>query len=539
MFTPGRSRPECGQLPRFWFLLAYNVRNLTMRPIAVIRAVQNAWHNFRFRSSNARQYVLFHLWNSGAWLLWQARACLWAFHFGAILSIIPALAGIAAIASLLAFTLLAPPEKLRQHYNAEAWNAFAVKDFKTALTCFRRLAQLQQQKPENLYGLALTHDALGETEFASFLMNELAPEDELGYAPAQLWLAGKDLTSPDRSARTRSRAQKHLRNALAGHVKDPEKVHGLLGQLYLAEHRIDDAEEHLALAVPSIPELRLAFARTLALKGRTERAQALAKEALEFHQAAAKADDRNIAARVAWAEAAAFLEDFPAAKRILEEGLVATNSPVYRLALAKIYLVWFDHVSRTANTDLGTRLAMLESGLRCDPNDPALLERLLAITKMPSVEGDHTVADLQKLLVRGEMPATIHFVLGVDAWRRNRTDEARVHWERANQLDPNSPSIANNLAVVLAGSNSPDLTQALRLVNMAIDRLPNEPSYRDTRGTILAKMGKWNEALPDLEAALSKNSQSPQLHKLLADTYEHLGMAAMAAEHRRLETANP
>ena len=118
-------------------------------------------------------------------------------------------------------------------------------------------------------------------------------------------------------------------------------------------------------------------------------------------------------------------------------------------------------------------------------------------------------------------------------------DEARVHWERANQLDPNSPSIANNLAVVLAGSNSPDLAQALRLVNMAIDRLPNEASYRDTRGTILAKMGKWNEALPDLEAALFKNGRSRQLHKLLADTYEHLGMAAMAAEHRRFETANP
>ena len=250
-----------------------------MRPIPVIRAVQNAWRSLRFRSSNARQYLLFHLWNSGVWFLWQARACLWAFRFGAVLPLIPALAGIAAVASLLAFSLLTSPEKLRQDYAEEAWNAFAAKDYKTALTCFRRLAQLQQQRPENLYGLALTHDALGETEFASFLMSELAPDDELGYAPAQLWLARKDLTSPDHSARTRSRAQKHLRNALAGHVKDPARVHGLLGQLYLADRRIDDAEEHLAKAVPSMPELRAFCQGYSALKGQLERAQELAKEA--------------------------------------------------------------------------------------------------------------------------------------------------------------------------------------------------------------------------------------------------------------------
>jgi predicted Zn-dependent protease len=97
--------------------------------------------------------------------------------------------------------------------------------------------------------------------------------------------------------------------------------------------------------------------------------------------------------------------------------------------------------------------------------------------------------------------------------------------------------IANNLALALTAGNSPELARALSLVNLALDHAPGDVNFRDTRGRILARMGKWKEALPDLEAALTQRANQPELHRTLAETYDHLGVTAMAAEHKRLAEA--
>ena len=504
---------------------------------SILRFVQDFGRSSMMRWSLFWEYSRFMFWDCGARLYWQARTCLRRCNLHTVLPVLPATLGAIAVVIFFSISFLTPAYGIHKRYETEAWIAFAAKDYRTALTCFRRVGQLQKQSPENLYGMALTHEALGDHTFAQGLMNELAPSDGVGYAPAHLWVAKNLLASVEHSTTTRSKAEYHLRQALTGNAGNADKVHALLGQLYLADGRLDEAESHLSQALKARPELRLPLAKTYALKGQKERAHAEATKALEYYGAAVKADEKNLAARIACADAATFLEDFNNAKTILEEGLLISHEPAFNAALARVYLVWFDHLSRPPEADLGTRLRLLESGLRCEPNDPALLERLLAVTRVKSAEADRARANLQQLLAKGEMPATVHFILGVDAWERNRMDEARVHWQRANQLDPRSPSLANNLAVVLSRSKSPDLPQALQLVNMAIERAPNEPTFRDTRGTILARMGNWNEALPDLEAALVGAAGNSELHKLLAETYEHLGMAEMTAEHRRLEKA--
>ena len=101
-------------------------------------------------------------------------------------------------------------------------------------------------------------------------------------------------------------------------------------------------------------------------------------------------------------------------------------------------------------------------------------------------------------------------------------------------MAPQTPAIANNLAWVLATSEPPDTARALDLSNLAVERSPNDPSFRDTRGRILMKLGRWKDALSDLEAALPGNSDNADLHKALAEVYDRLELPAMAAEHRRL-----
>jgi len=50
---------------------------------------------------------------------------------------------------------------------------------------------------------------------------------------------------------------------------------------------------------------------------------------------------------------------------------------------------------------------------------------------------------------------------------------------------------------------------------------------------ILARLGRWRDALPDLEAALADSPDDVELHQSLASAYESLGDLDMAARHRR------
>jgi predicted Zn-dependent protease len=92
---------------------------------------------------------------------------------------------------------------------------------------------------------------------------------------------------------------------------------------------------------------------------------------------------------------------------------------------------------------------------------------------------------------------------------------------------------ANNLAWLLAAGEKPDLPRALTIINQVLERWPGEPLYRETRGEILVKLQRWKDALPDLQGATVVKPDDAKLHKMLAETYEHLDAPGLAAEHRR------
>ncbi len=178
------------------------------------------------------------------------------------------------------------------------------------------------------------------------------------------------------------------------------------------------------------------------------------------------------------------------------------------------------------------RLALLERGLGHAPNNPVLLDKLAGIILVGGSEVGRIRSILQAQLTDGKATATIHFLLGLDAFSRGRSDEARLHWEQALRLDPNAAIVANNLAWVLANAESPNLTRALELAERAVEARPKQPSFRGTRGIVLMKLRRWPEALTDLEAALAGDPNSGELHVVLAQVYEKLGSPELASQHR-------
>lgn len=450
----------------------------------------------------------------------------------------PALVVAAAALILLVAGRATPAHELASRHLEAGDRAQRVQDYRTARACYRRAIALGHQSPEASYNLATCLGASGEFAAAVALMAALAPTDAPGFAPAHLWLAKQLLRQPDRAPAAKKEVEQHLLQALRTQP-DLTEARILLGQRYYAEGRLDEAEEHLRPATASKPELRLALASLYTARGDRDRARQEATKARDYFRARAKAAPRDRVPLLAWAQASLVLEDYPNAVAALKKGLEFPDNAAVRRSLGGAYASWARALAAKPGSDPGARLRLLEEGLRYAPGDPALLQPLIAMANLQGAEADRARAVLRQILVEGRPSAVVHMLLGLDAWKRGRGDEARVHMEQAYRLAPDAASIANDLAWMLANAPEPDLERALKLADAAVERAPDNPHARDTRGRILLKQKRWKEALADLERALRALPDDPALHQALATAYDGLGMAEIAAMHRSKAESKP
>jgi predicted Zn-dependent protease len=406
------------------------------------------------------------------------------------------------------------------------------------LTCYEHLAPTARGKGDVLFGLAQAADATGDRRRAALLVRSLASGDQRGYGPAHFVVAQQYLANPNMSEDDLVLAERHLRLALQGELEDADLAHALLGQVCLTRVHLDDAELHLSRAAKSRPQMRLWLARVYAARKDGDRARREAEAVVRIFRTRAQSDASDHQARLIWADALAFLEDFPGAVTVLEEGAAASKD-IYPPVLARVYLAWYDAKARVPGRKPAENVALLEKGLRYDPVNKDLLNRLLDLLRQDGGSADETRQLLKKLAATGKGSAALHFVLGSDAWHRHQLDEARLHLDLAYQLEPGLGVVGNNLAWLMLQEPNPDLPRALEIINHVLKRYPDEANFRDTRGQILVRMGRWKEALPDLEAALARLPDRPAIHGALADVYLNLGDPEIAAEHRRLSRPTP
>jgi uncharacterized protein HemY len=96
------------------------------------------------------------------------------------------------------------------------------------------------------------------------------------------------------------------------------------------------------------------------------------------------------------------------------------------------------------------------------------------------------------------------------------------------------PYVANNMATLLTLSTPPELDRALAIIQSVVTNSPANPEFRDTRGQILLKLKRYQEAITDLEFALPSLKPAASTHKALAEAYQALGLSQLAQEHLRL-----
>jgi tetratricopeptide (TPR) repeat protein len=538
-----------------------------LNPSSSLRGVQQSVWNAGF----LRGVMSFFLFVVG--LFWSAIRWFGALDWRLFLQGAPALTVAAVVGTFSIMAMFTRAQDLEIRYTSQAAAAMNAKDYKQALACYERLSQLQNDREETLYDMAIAAEMSGDINRCLILMRQLAPPDKAGYPQAHLWNASYLMLRYINQKDARELAKVHLETALEGGVADKESAHGLLGELYLIERKFPEAEKHLLIAVAKRPNVRLRLAYLYAAQGDRVKAKEVAEKAAKFYSEMVADDRASFFARMKWAEAEVFLEDFQGAIDNLKLGMNISRDDrereQYRVAVGSVCVTWFDYLTLTGNPNPKKRMDVLEMGLSYDPKSLALLNRILYVTGAKSepiqsptqflatigyAVNEHGLrlasdivlqqlgeigearAALRKMLVDGNESAPIHFAVGIAFWEEKKVEQARLHWERAYKLSPDTPVLANNLAFLLYQTDPSQYQRALDLINVALSKMPKEPVFLDTRGRILFKMGKYPEALHDLLIALPRTRNTPNeepMHRLMAEVYEKNNNPDMAREHTK------
>jgi tetratricopeptide (TPR) repeat protein len=108
--------------------------------------------------------------------------------------------------------------------------------------------------------------------------------------------------------------------------------------------------------------------------------------------------------------------------------------------------------------------------------------------------------------------------LGIVAEDLRRGDEAVAYYQKAIHADPTYSTPLNNLAYLYA-ERGQRLDEALQLADRALIREPKSALIKDTKGWVLYKLGRYDQAVPVLReaAALAPDQDVIRTHLQLAE----------------------
>lgn len=445
---------------------------------------------------------------------------------------LPALAGLAfwALFGLLVWKIEGTQEG---RYVAVAERSFVVRDFEEARIACERLWRMDSKDhTAHAYRMAVCLFGLGKQEQALALMSSIAPLGKPGFGPAHSFLGNILASNPRSDERSLQAAEAHLK-AAKELQPDSLDLGESLGKLYARMGQWKLARNEFEKLVKARPELKLSLAVVAEAMGDREEMLSYARQAAADGEKQTQEQPESIQARLRWVDALMMLGEYTKALAVLESGGDRGEKPVYRETAARIIAARLQSTKDQPGESLAARLDLVQKGLGKDPKNMALLQELVRISHLRGKQGDGARAAVAAL-GRGEASWTAHLVLGMDALESGRPEEGQQHLELVYKLAPDMPAVANNLAWALAFGKTPNLQRAREIIDTVVRRFPDNPSFRDTRGKILAEMGLWNDAVADLQYALPWHRESAGTHDCLAKAYTGLGMKDLAAEHRRI-----
>ena len=149
--------------------------------------------------------------------------------------------------------------------------------------------------------------------------------------------------------------------------------------------------------------------------------------------------------------------------------------------------------------DLPTQLQLVDRVLTHDPGNARALTILADLSSRPAAQTAQAAALLDKTLSGQEPPAVVNMVLGTRELHQGNLEQALALLERAN-TEQSSHAHRHEQPGLGPGEPGPARTGVGSLAQAA-RKLSNHPEIQDTLGTILARMGRHEEAVIQLETA--------------------------------------
>jgi len=423
---------------------------------------------------------------------------------------------------------------LATRYRNAAAAAAGREDTEAAKLWLEKASLLDPNDPAIRYSLALAEEQDGRQYQARLHMEKLAPDDRAGFPDAHFWLARHLMARKlPRTPELLDTLEHHLTHAVGSKHAAPQ-AHAMLGQLMMEKNDTDGAIRHLEEAVKTNPELGVGLGILYAGAGKPSVARITHQRARDHFRGLVQADPKDVEPRLRWAHCEILLENPREAERILKEGLALDPDPRLSSGLAQVYVLQFDRLAAEGPSKLIPAIRFLEAAIEHAPNDPEVLRRLNQVRHADGPSREAARRMLSEIVARGKATATVHIMLGNIACTEGNLQGAANHYQLALRLQPKMMQALNNLAWTLAHADPPELDRALELADAALAVAPADPEALETRGQILAKLGRWKDCIVDLEKALPLLPKRPALHSTLAQAYENIGDEILAEAHRRL-----
>jgi len=314
-----------------------------------------------------------------------------------------------------------------------------------------------------------------------------------------------------------------------------------LGGAQAADNHVDEARVSLARARQLAPQMSGATA----VLARLDANGGAYDEALQLADSALKANPQMVSAWVTEARALIAKGDLAQAEGKLEEALDrdSANLPAVSTLLG-LYTrqgktqAAVQRISKLVEQDpksAGLHVLLGEAWFNVKELDKAEANARQALALDPKIEDGYSLL-ANTDLARGALDqARTHFRAAIDAnptglsnymslellsEREGNWEEAKNLVEKAHQIDPASPFVANNLAYLYL-EHGGDVNVAVSLARMARQKQPASPVTADTLGWAYYKLGSANAAVGELTESVKKVPRNP--------VYQyHLGMAYLA-----------
>jgi len=440
-----------------------------------------------------------------------------------ILFIVPAL----AMLGLLGFVgarAIGGRQAITDRYSDEAKQAMAAGDFPLAKTHFSRLMQDKElTQPQKLQWVVVLAET-GEKERAEAVLDELAPEDGVGFAPAHRVKALKIAFS-----RKNKNAPLPLKR-LEHHLRHSRDDTPMIQQAWALYHRTNDspdkAIEALTVAAQKDPTFYIAIAKYQGELNHPEDQKETLRKAEQVYGRLLEEDPTNSKFRWLLANSMSQQSRFDDAQEVLVKGMKINADDSMRFANAEFFTMRHD-LEQAGQNRVGKRITYLFRALGAQPQHLPIYERLIKLAdEKDTGDGSYVRVrrELNRLIAGDDPNPMAHFALSNILWQHEEFEEATTHLELAYKIEPKFTIVLNNLAWVLAHQDPPDLDRALELASQAVEQSPQDGRYHDTLGTIYLKQEKYKDAAAEFQLALAGVEDQIAVRKKLVTVYTKLNM---------------